>query len=98
MTACPFCEQPSHAKACPALRKLLMAPEANPRAEAEHAAQNWANVADEAIYVISANDRYFIANKDDRACYHEDAIARGEARIVSVFWPRLPAFAEPALV
>lgn len=26
MTTCPFCEQPSHAKACPTLRELLFAP------------------------------------------------------------------------
>ena len=70
----------------------------NPRTEAEHAAQSWANVASEAIYVISDGEHYFIADATDRECYHEYAIARGEARVVSVFWPRVPAFAEPALV
>ena len=70
----------------------------DPRTEAERDAQNWANIAGEAIYVIQHRGHYFTADAADRACYHEDALARGEARIVSVFWPALPAFAEPALV
>lgn len=59
------------------------------------AAQNWANVADTPIYVVSNGGRYFIADAADLACYHQRDIENGDAEIVGTCEPRIPAFGMP---